>query len=184
LLVLIILVNLYTLVLPYVPGWYYWFNRHGDTSQTLQRKIHTKPTPSSPTASNNDENRLTIPAIALDQPIRESNYILNSGIWHITRTSTPGHGSNTVIIGHRFTYTNPFGTFYNLDKLKINDEIGITWQHKKYIYVIRESKVVPPTETSIEAPTTTDKLTLYTCTPLHIPKNRLVVVAGLKETLQ
>jgi sortase (surface protein transpeptidase) len=36
---------------------------------------------------------------------------------------------------------------------------------------------VPPDQTQIEAPTTDARLTIFTCTPLWLPKDRLVVVA-------
>jgi sortase (surface protein transpeptidase) len=40
---------------------------------------------------------------------------------------------------------------------------------------------VSAADASIEVPTTDTRLTLYTCTPLWNPQNRLVVIATPKE---
>jgi len=183
LVICIVTLNLYLVAMPFAPKVAFWLKkRDGHTQATLQKAIHTKPT----TVTSKAEpagNRLTIPSITIDEPIQESNTVMRGGVWHITHTSTPDKGGNTVIIGHRFTYTNPFGTFYNLDKLKLGDEVGVTWHGKKYIYDVAQTKVVEPTEMSVEDPSTTDELTLYTCTPLYFPKNRLVVISDLKEII-
>lgn len=86
-----------------------------------------------------------------------------------------------MLVGHRFTYANPNGVFYHLDKLQKNDEIALTWQGKRYVYEVHDIKTVEPSETNIEAPTNEDILTLYTCTPLWNPTKRLVVQARLEH---
>ena len=82
-----------------------------------------------------------------------------------------------VVAAHRFSYTGPRGLFYFLDKLQVGDEIGIQWNGQLYTYQVVSSSVVPPTEVSVQGATSDTRLTLYTCTPLFNPVNRLVVVA-------
>lgn len=116
----------------------------------------------------------------LEGPIAQQYKVLNNGIWRFPRSSTPDKGGNTVLIGHRFTYTNPRGVFYFLNKVKVNDEIGVWWNNKQYSYKVVNIAEVRPTDTAIEANTTNPELTLFTCTPLWLPKDRLVVVANLE----
>jgi sortase A len=122
----------------------------------------------------------------LDQPIlegRDTYAILNKGIWRWPASSTPDKGGNTVLLGHRFTYTNPRGVFYFLNKVKVGDEVGVVWQNTTYRYKVSGVKVVPPTDTSILNATEKPTLTLYTCTPLWWPKDRLVITAQLENAL-
>lgn len=108
--------------------------------------------------------------------------VLDKGIWRYPKGSTPDKGGNTVLIGHRFTYTNPRGVFYYLNKVAIGDEIGVFWNSKEYLYKVTTITVVDPHNTSIEDATSDARLTLFTCTPLWLPKDRLVVVAELETS--
>lgn len=103
---------------------------------------------------------------------------LRNGVWHRPKTSTPEKGSNTVLAGHRFTYSDP-AVFYHLDKVKLHDEIILYWNKQKYIYQVTQIKEVSPTAIETENPTVRDTLTLYTCAPLWTSKNRMVVIANL-----
>jgi LPXTG-site transpeptidase (sortase) family protein len=179
LLALIIVVNVYVILAPLAPAVFFWWqNRGGTKRQTLSTQIYL---PSPPAKAAVEPNSVTIPSMLLDKPIlegRDTYAILNKGIWRWPAGSTPEKGSNTVFIGHRFTYTQPKGVFYYLNKVS-----GVTWNTKHYLYKVDNIHVVPPTDTSIENPTSRAQLTLFTCTPLWLPKDRLVVVAGLERTL-
>jgi sortase A len=180
LLVAILLVNVYVIATPFVPGVLFWLVRgHSATSQRLSQDIRSGSQPSA------QENRLVVPSMQLDQVINEGKDLgaARSGPWRLPYTSTPDRGGNTVIIGHRFTYTNPRGVFYHLDKVHVGDEIGVYWRAKKYLYKVTQASVVPPTTVSVEAPTKNAQLTLYTCTPLWWPKDRLVITAQLESSL-
>ncbi len=181
LLVLIIVINTYIIVAPFVPNaWFWWQSHHSQQATHLSQNIHQKSPPKS------QPNSVTIPSMLLDQPILESadTYaVLNKGVWRWPDGNTPDRGGNTILIGHRFTYTNPRGVFYFLDKVKVGNEIGVTWQSKKYLYKVSSVKVVPPTDISILNPTDQPTLTLYTCAPLWWPKDRLVITAHLEENL-
>ncbi len=179
LLVLIILVNGYVIVAPAVPALIFGWQNHQGKQRQLTRAIH-------PAKTNQPQpNHIIIPSMLLNQPILEGSIaqqykVLNNGIWRFPHSSTPDKGGNTVLIGHRFTYTNPRGIFYFLNKVKVNDEIGVWWNNKEYSYKVVTVAEVRPTDTAIEANTTNPELTLFTCTPLWLPKDRLVIVAGLE----
>ena len=129
-------------------------------------------------------NQLIIPAMQLDQPIYEGTDTyaeLDKGVWHWPGSSTPDKGSNTVLLGHRFTYTTPRGVFYFLDVVKVGDEISIVWNNTLYTYRVYQTEVVTPDHVEILDPTTEPTLTMYTCTPTWWPVNRLVVRAHLEK---
>jgi LPXTG-site transpeptidase (sortase) family protein len=179
LLALIILINAYVIAGPFLPGLLFHWESHSGKRQHLQARIHAgaklQPQP----------NSIIIPSMLLDQPVLEGTIanqykVLNNGIWRWPRGSSPDRGGNTVLIGHRFTYTNPRGVFYFLNKVKMGDEVGVVWNNKSYAYKVAGINEVPPNDTAIENNTTQPELTLFTCTPLWLPKHRLVVVAKLE----
>lgn len=184
LLVAIILINGYIVVLPVLPGVLYKVSGHSNAqAASLEQKIQTLSTTKAQDGSVAKENRLIIPRIGLDQQIFEGKTAktLNSGLWHRPFTSNPDKGGNMVMAGHRLTYTNPQGTLYHLDKVAAGDTVAVWWSGRMHTYTVRETKVVPANEVSIENDTLTPQLTIYTCTPLWLPKDRLVVIATPNE---
>lgn len=178
LLILIIAINGYVIMAPLLPGVGYWWQKrspHGASARLHRQLAAGWGIPK--------DNRLVVPSMQLDQSIIEGPTMaaLNQGPWRRPSSSTPDKGGNTVIVGHRFTYANPRGTFYFLDKVQLGDEIGVYWHGKEYLYRVKAIKVVPPTDLSVEAATGQPQLTLYSCTPLWWPKNRLVVVSALEH---
>ena len=180
LVVLIILINAYVIVMPFLPAILFRFQKHGNQAQTITKVVTQKPRPDS---IPSDAHELLVPSMVLDATINEGSSIstLRQGLWRIPHSSTPDKGSNTVIAAHRYTYTNPRGMFYHLDQVHIGDPIAILWNGKKYTYTVTETKQVPPSAVEVEAATDNPQLTLYTCTPLWNPKDRLVVVARLES---
>lgn len=177
LLILIIAINCFVLVTPFIPAVQFWYRSHFNRQQRDQlTKVLEGP---SKDDNYRGPNKLVIPQIFTDQPVLEGPnvYTANKGIWRLPYTSTPDKGGNTVLIGHRFLYSRNPAVFYNLDKIKVGDQVGIYWNNIKYRYQVSEVKVVSPHQSDIEAPTEDSRLTLYTCTPLWTSKNRLVVVA-------
>ena len=171
--IVILLLAFYIFLLPVLPQVGWWAKHSAPLiSRPAQQKVN-KP------ASIPADNRLVIPALGLDEHIYggQSMYALHFGVWLRPNGSTPDKGSNTVMVGHRFTYTNPRGVFYYLDKLKPGDQIAIYWQKKPYIYEVHDISEVLPSDAAVEAPSDGNRLTLYTCTPLWSLKDRLVVVA-------
>lgn len=129
---------------------------------------------------DSNQNQLYIPKIGALAPIIEgtAKNTVDKGLWHRPSASSPDKSGNTVIVGHRFSY-NPgvVQPFYHLDKLAIGDQIYVQWNQKTYQYSVTEKKVVNANQVEVEAPTTTAQLTLYTCTPLWNPVQRLVIIA-------
>lgn len=188
LLALIILINGYIIIAPVIPIISFWWADHdGHRAAELHQQLHPPKTVPSSAAPVNHENSVIIPSMLLDQPIHEGPVtqtyaILNKGIWRWPASSTPDKGSNTVILGHRFTYTQPKGVLYYLNKVKLNDEIGLWWNNKLYTYKVSDIREVDPSSASIENPTNDARLTIFTCTPLWLPHDRLVVVAELEKS--
>jgi LPXTG-site transpeptidase (sortase) family protein len=171
-------VLLYVITAPVLPTAFFWLekrtgSRLGELSSELQL-------PAKKVAAMPEGNRIVIPSMLLEAPIHEGrdlSALHHGGTWRRPNASSPEKGGNTVIVAHRFTYSNPRGTFYFLDKVKVGDDIGVFWKGKRHLYKVTSTKVVPPTQAEVEAPSKQNQLTLYTCTPLWMPKDRLVVIA-------
>jgi LPXTG-site transpeptidase (sortase) family protein len=181
---LIVVINLYIIAAPLLPQLSYWWSVHHTSKQIQLEQLINKPETITH-AKTLGPNRLIIPAMFLNQQTLEgpeSDWfnILYKGVWRWPGSSTPDRGGNTVFLSHRFSYTGPRGAFYYLNKVKIGDDIGVVWNRKTYTYSVVSSQVVPPTDTAIEDNTSDAQITLFTCTPLWHPVNRLVVVAKLK----
>lgn len=183
LLIGIIGVTSYIIVSPFSPALISWWQlNHSDKPRVLERRVADQAKQS----TINKANSVTIPSMGFEGSINEAPYAqryeaLDQGIWHNPRTSTPDKGGNTVIAGHRFTYTNPRGAFYDLNRVEVGDRIGVVWNNKPYTYIVRETRVVGPNDGYIENATENAQLTLFTCTPLWNPTDRLVVIADLTE---
>jgi LPXTG-site transpeptidase (sortase) family protein len=187
---LIIILDLYVILAPFTPSLVFTLESHGHTKQRLETLL-TKPSRPQQNASASipSTNTLVIPSILINQPILEGSVgdqykVLNQGIWRYPLGSTPDKGGNTILIGHRFTYTIPKGVFYFLNKLQLGDEIGIFWSKHEYLYKVSNIATVSPNDTAIENQTKKPELTLFTCTPLLLPKDRLVVVANLVKEVK
>ncbi len=180
LLVVITVINGYTLLAPLVPQLLYVQQKRVNPAAKLEQKLHSDNTAD----MSATENRLIIPALGLDQQIHEGKTAktLSQGLWHRPNSGTPDQIDNTVISGHRFTYDNPQGTLYHLNKVHVGDIIGVIWNGQPYRYKVTGVKTVKATDTSVEAPTTKPQLTIYTCTPLWLPKDRLVLIAEPEST--
>ena len=181
LLVAVIVINGYLLLAPFYPKLAYCCLYHSQapaSTAMLKKLVKSRPAPGSPLP---DGDWLIVPSMHLEDKIYEGPDLsaLKHGPWRRPNTSTPDKGGNTVIVGHRFTYTNPRGTFYSLNKVRVGDQIAVIWEHKKYTYAVNNVKEVTPGSLGVEQPTKNAELTLYTCTPLWLPKDRLVVVAQL-----
>ncbi|MGB4800337.1 MAG: class E sortase [Candidatus Saccharimonadales bacterium] len=185
--VAIIGINSYIIAAPFLPNvTFWWHHRSGTAQKTLSQRLAfpaKHPAPQDNTFhADASHDGLIIPKLLLDTPLIEgpksdSFNLLNKGAWRLPFASTPDKGGNTVIAGHRFSYTGPRGIFYFLDKLSAGDDIGLWYHGKLYRYQVESSTTHAPTDTYVQDPTEDARLTLYTCTPLWNPVNRLVVIA-------
>lgn len=180
--IFIVLFALYIILLPIVPIITLWIAKNNDETNgyVYQTNLQTDPIVTKKAKKIPTDNRLVLPTIQLDEAILEGNsfHTLERGLWRKPYTSTPDMGGNTVIAGHRFTYKNVAG-FYHLDKIKLGDEFPLYWSGKEYDYKVVEIKVTSPMAVEVEHNTKEPTLTLYTCTPIWSPTQRLVVVSHL-----
>ena len=162
---------------PLLPGVYFSFQKarnvvFRNTSHILDNEKSLK--------VNSRQNRLVIPVIGVDALIVEgtTNDALDRGVWHRPKTGIPGTKTNTVFTGHRFLYTGfSKNTFYNLDKLRVGDELIVFWAGNKFYYKIVKRHIVSPKNIEIEGDFKDERVTLYTCHPLWTADKRLVLVA-------
>ena len=175
-----ILVAIYILIMPFFPSLLFWINQKSQTPPVIISQVSAQAAekPAPPT-----ENRLVIPSILLDEQVFEGPTIatLHKGVWRRPNTSTPNIKGNTVMAGHVFTYSDPQGVFYNLNKVNPGDSIAVYWEGSEYLYTVQSKQEVPNTAVQVEAPTDDSRLTLYTCTPIWHPVNRLVITSGLTK---
>lgn len=177
---IVIGMGLYLMLAPYMPSIDFWFKKRSgfnEPSYAVQSVDGEQGTATIPS-----DNRLAIPSIGLDEHIFDSDEPngVNKGVYRRDKTSAPPLGGNTVFVGHRFSYfPNIPAPFYNLDKVKVGDKMVVAWDGIVYRYKVSEIRVVQPTDTAVEAPTKTSKLTVYTCTPLWSARQRLVVIGEL-----
>lgn len=175
--VVVIGVSLYTLLLLWPAVQFWWGSRNPEVRDSISRQV---------SASRDDdsepvgENKLLIPEILVDEPIvtgRSLNVIDDGGIWLRPASAMPDEQGNIVLAGHRFTYNQPNGPLYNLDKLSVGDSIDVHWDGEAYRFEVSGIKTVTADSIGIEAPTDERQLTLYACTPLLTAENRLIIIA-------
>lgn len=183
----ILVVNTYIISLPFLPNLVYSWQHTDQASQPKTVAEVVKQSAAQPHApgvfyADATHDGLIIPRMDLNTPLVEgpmsnSFNLLNKGAWRLPISSTPDEGGNTVIAGHRFSYTGPRGIFYFLNKLVQGDQIGLWYQGKLYTYVVESSTTHDATDVYVQEPTRDTRLTIYTCTPLWNPTSRLVIVA-------
>lgn len=145
------------------------------------------------------ENRIIIPKIGKNIPLvdiqnrnidwaKELNDIfmkeLENGVIRYPWSAKPGEDGSSFIFGHssnfpwiKWDYNDVFSL---LDKVSYDDEIIVYYNQEKYIYKIREKKVITPWDVSVlERNKNKSEITLMTCRPIWTTLNRLIVVWDL-----
>lgn len=180
--VVVAMLAIYIILAPILPQLEWWVH-HDTPIKSIVPPINLAPVARGTQQPAIAGDVLVVPSIDMEEAIYEgaNAWMLHYGAWRLPYTSTPDKGGNTVIVGHRFTYSNPKGVFYYLDKIQVGDPISIYWQGRRYEYTVVSTSVVPATDLAVEANTATPRLTLYTCTPLWTAQNRLVIVAEPKK---
>ena len=140
---------------------------------------------------------LRIPALGLETEVRSGGVVANADgelEWetlpfvaaHYDRdTSLVGARGNAVISGHVVTRFegNVFRDLYRVD---IGDAVETETEQGRFVYTVRDLKLVPPTAVDVLAATREPILTLVTCAGEFNPatrqfSERLVVVAELSD---
>lgn len=125
-----------------------------------------------PAAVAVQDDRLYIPKIGLSIEYKTGDdSVLNTAAWHrYPERGNPQDGGNFILSGHRFelaptpqeTYRK--SPFFGIDSINKGDSIVVDYHQKRYEYVVNRRYSVNPQQTSIEAPSDTSKLTIYSCT--------------------
>jgi len=115
---------------------------------------------------------------ALESEMQEA---LRNGVVHYPGTSLPGQTGNVVVTGHSSYFPWDPGRFKDvfalLHDVVIGDKIVIYYKQDKYLYEVKDIKIVLPEEIEVLKQTPQDKLTLITCTPIGTNLKRLIVTA-------
>lgn len=126
---------------------------------------------------------LSIPSIDVKNNIYfgDTNSVLSLGIGHTTWSNMPTEGGAIIYSGH-----NKKDMLYNLQDIKVKQEIIVDTTYAKCTYVVEKTEVLKDTEVDkLVSLDDKETLILYTCYPFdtYIYTNqRFVVYATLKET--
>jgi sortase A len=133
-----------------------------------------------PTASPEQAIRIQIPAIKVDAPIVQGDgwEQLKKGVGQQIGSPLPGKPGNLVLSAHN----DVFGEiFRDLDKLKEGDTITIFTSQHTYVYQVRQTRIVEPSQVEVIAPTEDSTITLISCYPYMIDNKRIAVKAAFQE---
>jgi sortase A len=133
-----------------------------------------------PTPAPEQAIRIQIPAINVDAPVVQGDgwEQLKKGVAQHIGTANPGQTGNLVLSAHN----DIFGEIFRyLDKLQPGDEIIVFTNQKQYTYVVDGTRVVEPTSVEVMAPTGSPVVTLISCYPYLVDKQRIVVRANLQN---
>lgn len=124
--------------------------------------------------------RLIIPKINLDRIVVQGTEktSLKMGPGHMVKTVLPGEPGVSVVSGHRTTYGAPF---FRLDLVKNNDEIIVETATSRLVFIVYNVLTVNPNNASFISKTGDPIIALTTCTPIYSARQRLVVLAKLKD---
>jgi sortase A len=151
----------------------------GDIPGHLLPIINAYEPPPIPTPGPEQARRIQIPAIDVDSPIVPGMYDweqLKKGVAQRIGSAGPGQVGNMALAGHNDIYGE---VFRYLDKLAPGDEIIVTTQRQSYTYVVRDTKVVEPTDVWVMEPTEFASTTLVSCYPYRVNTKRIAVFADL-----
>jgi len=137
---------------------------------------------------------IMIPRIGVNSPIAFNVQIsdkkyyqqaLDHGVAHANGTGIPSEeGSNTYLFAHSTQFEEHIAkyaaVFTKLHQLEINDQIVIFYNGKRYDYAVVEEEIVPSFDVSVLTKQHEyTSLTLQTCWPPGIPKDRFITTAKL-----
>jgi sortase A len=127
--------------------------------------------------------RLEIPTIGTDHYVVAGVGVdeLQLGPGHFPDTPLPGQLGNAAIAGHRTTYGQPF---HDVDRLEPGDEIIVTTAAGRFVYRVRETLIVEPSDYHVVATSdpTIAELTLTSCHPKWSAAQRIIIHANLDPT--
>ncbi len=131
-----------------------------------------------PPASASQAIRIQIPSLKVDAPIVQGDgwEQLKKGVGQHIGSADPGADGNVVLSAHNDVYGE---IFRYLDRLQPGDQIILYTQERQYTYVVDRTVIVKPTQVEVMAPTPDPTVTLISCYPYLVDKDRIVVFAKL-----
>lgn len=134
--------------------------------------VNNKTTPTEITIKDLGIDVPLIPATVTNQTWQTTT----AGASYLSSSPMPGSKGNSIIYAHNWK-----SLFGNLVNAKIGQEVTVTYpDHTKKTFVIVYTSVVSPDQSTILAPSSDKRITLYTCTGL-LDSKRFVAVAILKS---
>lgn len=147
------------------------------------------------------ENRIIVPRIGKNIPLVDISVTksfdfdhmenifmqeLENGVVRYPGSALPGEKGNSFIFGHSSNYPwikgNYNDVFALLDNVEYGDQIIVFYNQKKYVYTVREKKVVKPGDVkALERDPSKTELSLMTCWPVGTTLKRMLVFAELTE---
>ena len=133
-----------------------------------------------PTSAPDQAIRIQIPAINIDAPIVQGDgwEQLKKGVGQNVSSVNPGQNGNVILSAHNDVYGE---LFRFLDKLQPGDQVILYSQQRQYVYVVDRTALVEPTAVEVMASTGSPTVTLISCYPYLVDKQRIVVFARLQN---
>ena len=133
-----------------------------------------------PTPGPDQAIRIEIPALTLDAPVVQGDGWdeLKKGVAQHIGSANPGEPGNVVLSAHNDVYGE---LFRNLDKLQAGDQVILYSALKQFVYIVDRTEIVDPTAVEVMASTGAPSVTLISCYPYLVDKQRIVVFARLQN---
>jgi sortase A len=133
-----------------------------------------------PTRAPDQAIRIQIPAIQIDAPVVQGDGFeqLKKGVGQSIGSVNPGQTGNIILSAHNDVYGE---LFRYLDKLMPGDQVVLYTQQRQYVYIVDRTAIVEPTAVEVMASTGNATVTLISCYPYLVDKQRIVVFARLQN---
>jgi sortase A len=133
-----------------------------------------------PTTAPDQAVRIQIPSIKVDAPIVQGDgwEQLKKGVGQYAGSANPGQDGNVVLSAHNDVYGE---LFRYLDRLAPGDQIILSTLQRQYVYVVDRTVLVEPTAVEVMASSGSPTVTLISCYPYLVDKQRIVVFARLQN---
>lgn len=120
---------------------------------------------------------ISIPRLNLDQSIVQGTDwdALKEGVGQVQNGAYPAAPTgNVVLAAHNDIYGE---LFKDLDQMQIGDEFTVRTQSRTFVYRVRETRIVDPTDTYVMDDQGVPTVTLISCYPYRVNNKRYIVIA-------
>jgi sortase A len=133
-----------------------------------------------PTAAPDQAVRIQIPTLNVDAPVVQGDgwEQLKKGVGQNFGSANPGQDGNVILSAHNDVYGE---LFRYLDRLAPGDRVILYTQQRQYVYIVDRTVLVEPTAVEVMASAGSPTVTLISCYPYLVDKQRIVVFARLQN---